>query len=44
MCLEETKHSFQTGDYVTFTEVEVCLSVCVRVLVRVRVRVRVCSV
>ena len=22
-CLEETRHSFQTGDHVTFTEVEV---------------------
>ena len=29
-CLEEMRHSFQTGDYVTFSEVEVCiLCVCV---------------
>ena len=29
-CLEEMRHRFQTGDYVTFSEVEVCiLSVCV---------------
>ena len=28
-CLEETRHSFQTDDYVTFTEVEVSFVRCI---------------
>ena len=27
-CSDETRHNFQSGDYVTFTEVQVCSEIC----------------